>query len=245
MPLLGKSVIFCTFYIHSNLCSQSIQDSLTFTTTTFTNNNNNDYNYNNNKSFLIARYLLRDWVTLHLLQNKNYPILLALDTTFEQKGYTIFLLLRLSPIIPFNVMNYIGGVTSIKLRHYVLSLFGILPGTILYCFIGATTGNLLAGTTSGTTTEEEEGGGGGSGSIASSPVTLAATIIGIVLGLAALFVISYYAKKEFNKIVLSSQQQQQQQEEQQEEENNGHEEEEESGMGGTRNGVCVNSYHNS
>jgi hypothetical protein len=230
-------------FIFTPTCAQSIQVSLTFTTTTFTNNNN-DYNNYNNKSFLIARYLLRDWVTLHLLQNKNYPILLALDTTFEQKGYTIFLLLRLSPIIPFNVMNYIGGVTSIKLRHYVLSLFGILPGTILYCFIGATTGNLLAGTTSGTSTEEEEG-GGGSGSIASSPVTLAATIIGIVLGLAALFVISYYAKKEFNKIVLLSQQPQQQQEEQQEEENNGHEEEEESGMGGTRNGVCVNSYHNS
>lgn len=189
-------------------------------------------------SFLIARYLLREWVTIHLLRNNNYPILLALDTTFEQKGYTIFLLLRLSPIIPFNIMNYIGGVTSIKLRHYVLSLFGILPGTVLYCFIGATTGNLLAGTTTGTTTEEE---GGGSGSVASSPVTLAATIIGIVLGLAALFVISYYAKKEFNKIVLLSQQQQQQ-----EEEHDEHEvEEEELGIGGARDGDCVNSYHNS
>ena len=186
---------------------------------------------------MIARYLLREWVTIHLLRNNNYPILLALDTTFEQKGYTIFLLLRLSPIIPFNIMNYIGGVTSIKLRHYVLSLFGILPGTVLYCFIGATTGNLLAGTTTGTTTEEE----GGSGSVASSPVTLAATIIGIVLGLAALFVISYYAKKEFNKIVLLSQQQQQQ-----EEEHDEHEvEEEELGIGGARDGDCVNSYHNS
>lgn len=135
-------------------------------------------------------------------------------------------------------MNYIGGVTSIKLRHYVLSLFGILPGTVLYCFIGATTGNLLAGTTTGTTTEEE---GGGSGSVATSPVTLAATIIGIVLGLAALFVISNYAKKEFNKIVLLSQQQQQQQEEEHDE----HEEEEELGIGGARDGDCVNSYHNS
>ena len=229
----------CDFapYIKLQL-AQTIQDSLTFT---------NNYNNNNNKfSFLIARYLLRDWVTTHLLQNNNYPILLALDTTFEQKGYTIFLLLRLSPIIPFNVMNYIGGVTSIKLRHYVLSLFGILPGTVLYCFIGATTGNLLAGST-GTTTEEKEGGGsGGSSSVASSPATLAATIVGIVLGLAALFVISYYAKKEFNKIVLLSQQQKQQEEEEQEEENNEHEqEEEELGLEGRRDGVCVNSYHNS
>ena len=220
----------CTLYINSNLLKQ------------YKTLSHSPPPTNNNKfSFLIARYLLRNWVTIHLLQNNNYPILLALDTTFEQKGYTIFLLLRLSPIIPFNVMNYVGGVTSIKLRHYVLSLFGILPGTVLYCFIGATTGNLLAGTTTGTTTEEE---GGGSGSVASSPVTLAATIIGIVLGLAALFVISYYAKKEFNKIVLLSQQRHQQQ---QEEEHDEHEEEEEEelGIGGARNGECVNSYHNS
>ena len=108
----------------------------------------------------------------------------------------------------------------------MLSLFGILPGTVLYCFIGATTGNLLAGSTGNTGT-----GGGSTSSVAGTPVTLAATIIGIVLGLAALFVIGYYAKKEFNKIVLLSQQQQEEQEEEEEEENKEQEEEEDEELG--------------
>ena len=41
------------------------------------------------------------------------------------------LLLRLSPLIPFNALDYISGVTSISLRDYSLALCGILPGTIM------------------------------------------------------------------------------------------------------------------
>ena len=108
---------------------------------------------------------------------KKYPIVKALDEAFKRKGFFIFLLLRLSPIVPFNAINYIGGVTSIKLRHYTLALIGMLPGTVLYCFIGATAGSLTTGSMSG-------------------PATIASIAVGIVLGLLAVFVVSYYAKKE-------------------------------------------------
>jgi membrane protein DedA with SNARE-associated domain len=69
-------------------------------------------------SFLLGRYLLRDFV--HRL-TKKYTIFEALDVSLQQNGLKIFLLLRLSPIIPFNVINYIGGVSAVSFRDYVLA----------------------------------------------------------------------------------------------------------------------------
>jgi membrane protein DedA with SNARE-associated domain len=69
-------------------------------------------------SFLLGRYLLRDFV--HRL-TKKYTIFEALDVSLQQNGLKIFLLLRLSPIIPFNVINYIGGVSAASFRDYVLA----------------------------------------------------------------------------------------------------------------------------
>lgn len=137
-------------------------------------------------SFLLGRYLLRDWVERKLVQ--KYPIITkALDDTFREKGFRIFLLIRLSPVIPFNAINYIGGVTSMKFQDYALALFFILPGTVLYCFIGATAGSL---------TESE--------SAVQGPVAIASIVVGIVLGLIALFVVSFYAKREFKRIIAEA-----------------------------------------
>ncbi|KAL7546710.1 hypothetical protein ACHAWF_010036 [Thalassiosira exigua] len=133
-------------------------------------------------SFFLGRYLLRDFVERKLVQ--KYPIIKALDEAFDQKGFRILLLLRLSPIIPFNALNYIAGVTSIRVRDYVLAFPGILPGTVLYCFVGATAGSL---------TESENA--------VSGPVAITSIVVGIVFGLLAVFAISYYAKREFNNIV--------------------------------------------
>jgi len=144
-------------------------------------------------SFLLGRYLLRDWVGRKLVG--KYPIIKALDEAFQQKGFRIFVLLRLSPIIPFNAINYIGGVTSINLAHYILALFFILPGTVLYCFIGATAGSLTE-----------------SGNAVSGPVAIASIVVGIVFGLLAIFAVSYYAKREFNKIVTEQEQREREQE---------------------------------
>lgn len=144
-------------------------------------------------AFLLGRYLLKDWVGRKLVE--KYPIIKALDEAFQREGFRIFVLLRLSPIIPFNAINYIGGVTSIKLTHYALALFFILPGTVVYCFIGATAGSL---------SESENA--------VSGPVAIASIVVGIVFGLLAVFAMSYYAKKEFNKILAEQEQLQQEEE---------------------------------
>ncbi len=71
------------------------------------------------------------------------------------KGFRIFFLLRLSPIIPFNVLNYMAGATAITFKDYSLSLIGLLPGTILYVFVGASAGSSME--------HGDEGGNGKSG----------------------------------------------------------------------------------
>jgi uncharacterized membrane protein YdjX (TVP38/TMEM64 family) len=46
--------------------------------------------------------------------------------------------LRLSPLVPFNLQNYAFGLTSVRFRAYVAAtFFGIIPGTVLYVYLGA------------------------------------------------------------------------------------------------------------
>jgi uncharacterized membrane protein YdjX (TVP38/TMEM64 family) len=137
-------------------------------------------------AFLIGRFLLREWVTT---LTKKYAIFEALDIAFEEKGLRIMVLLRLSPIIPFNAINYIVGVTALSFWSYVWALIAILPGTVLYVFLGASAGSLTDSANSGD----------------SSTVTLVVIIVGIVFGVLAVGVTSYYAKKELNKVVAKRQ----------------------------------------
>jgi uncharacterized membrane protein YdjX (TVP38/TMEM64 family) len=86
-------------------------------------------------AFLIARYLARDWVTLRL---KKYPQAAAIDRAIEKSGFKVVILLRLQPVIPFNMLNYALGLTSIRWRDYALaSWIGMLPATILYVYLGS------------------------------------------------------------------------------------------------------------
>jgi len=56
------------------------------------------------------------------------------------------MLLRLSPLVPFNIQNYLFGLTNIDFWHYFLATFvGIIPGAVLYLYIGALGGALTGG----------------------------------------------------------------------------------------------------
>merc|ERR1712072_861499 len=114
-------------------------------------------------AFLIGRYLLRDQVGK---LTKRYSIFEALDAAVENNGLKIFCLLRLSPIVPFNVLNYVAGVTAISLRDYCLALFAMIPGTILYVFLGASAGSHV-----------ESGQAG-----ATQTVTIVVVVVGAVFG---------------------------------------------------------------
>ena len=91
-------------------------------------------------AFLISRYLARDWVTSKIKENEKFQ---AIDKAVAEEGWKIVGLTRLSPVFPFNLLNYAFGVTSVSLGDYVLaSLFGMLPATLMYVYIGSLAGDL-------------------------------------------------------------------------------------------------------
>merc|ERR1712151_153451 len=137
-------------------------------------------------AFLLGRYLLRDWVkTL----TTKYPLFEAVDTALEDKGFRIMSLLRLSPIIPFNALNYIAGITAISLTAYTWAMIAILPGTVLYVFLGATAGSLADSGSSGD----------------NSTVKIVTIVVGVVFGILGVAAVSYYAKKELNNVIKRQQ----------------------------------------
>jgi uncharacterized membrane protein YdjX (TVP38/TMEM64 family) len=61
------------------------------------------------------------------------------------EGWKIVLLTRLSPIFPFNLLNYAYGLTRVNLKHYFwASWIGMMPGTVMYVYIGSLAGDLAS-----------------------------------------------------------------------------------------------------
>ena len=86
-------------------------------------------------AFLIARYGVRGWVEKRAASSRMFR---AVDKAIESEGWKIVGLMRLSPLVPFNLQNYFFGITGISFWSYVAaSFFGIMPGTLLYVWIGS------------------------------------------------------------------------------------------------------------
>lgn len=91
-------------------------------------------------AFLIARYAARDQVEAWIAAKPRFA---AIESAIGQKGWRVILLIRLSPLLPFNVLNYALGLTSISLRDYFFaSWVGMFPGTLLYVYVGSLLGDL-------------------------------------------------------------------------------------------------------
>lgn len=86
-------------------------------------------------AFLIARYFVREKVQAAA---KNNPKFAAMDAAIGKEGWKMVALLRLSPLLPFNLSNYLYGVTKIGFWPYLAASWaGMLPGTFLYVYVGA------------------------------------------------------------------------------------------------------------
>lgn len=92
-------------------------------------------------AFLVSRYLARGAIEKRLEGNERFA---AIDRAVANEGLKIVTLLRLSPVFPFNLLNYGLGLTQVRLRDYALACFGMLPGTLLYIYYGKLAGDVAA-----------------------------------------------------------------------------------------------------
>ena len=93
-------------------------------------------------AFLVGRYLARDWVARKIEGNEKFK---SIDDAVAREGWKIVGLTRLSPVFPCNLLNYAYGLTKVSLRDYFFaSWVGMLPGTVMYVYLGSLAGSLAA-----------------------------------------------------------------------------------------------------
>ena len=104
-------------------------------------------------SFLVARYVARRAIERKIAGHAKFAVI---DKAVGQEGFKIVALLRLSPIFPFNLLNYGLGLTRVRFIDYLLASIAMLPGTLLYVYYGKAAGSLamIAGGAVGAKTEK-------------------------------------------------------------------------------------------
>ena len=134
-------------------------------------------------AFLTGRYLARDWVSKKIEANRGFN---AIDEAVAREGWKIVGLIRLSPLIPFNLLNYMLGLTKVSVSHYFFaSWIGMLPGTVLYVYLGSLAGDLAT-----------VGVGG-----QRSPAEWAVSIIGLLATVAVTIYVTKIARKALQEKV--------------------------------------------
>jgi uncharacterized membrane protein YdjX (TVP38/TMEM64 family) len=92
-------------------------------------------------AFLVSRYLARATIERRLASNPRFT---AIDRAVGAQGLKIVFLLRLSPVFPFNLLNYGLGLTKVRFVDYLCAAAGMLPGTVLYVYYGKLAGDVAA-----------------------------------------------------------------------------------------------------
>lgn len=130
---------------------------------------------------LLGRYLFRKSAA-NLA--KKYRVINAIDKVLEKEGLKFTFLLRFCPLIPFNAFNYIMGITSVTFKSYAIGGFGMIPGTIVYVFVGTTISNISAAA---------------SGDFEGGTPTLVFLIVGTVAAFAVIVYVTIIVKRYLNK----------------------------------------------
>jgi uncharacterized membrane protein YdjX (TVP38/TMEM64 family) len=133
-------------------------------------------------AFLVARHLARHAVERRL---RDDPRLQAIDRAVARQGRRIVFLLRLSPLFPFNLLNYALGLTQVRFADYLVASIGMLPGTLLYVYYGKVLGDVAA-VAAGRTVEK-------------GPADYALLALGLLATLAATTLVARAARRALNE----------------------------------------------
>jgi uncharacterized membrane protein YdjX (TVP38/TMEM64 family) len=61
----------------------------------------------------------------------------AIDRAIKTEGIKIQILLRVQPVIPWNILNYMTAVTSCSIKDYMIGTYiGIIPSTVMWLYVG-------------------------------------------------------------------------------------------------------------
>jgi uncharacterized membrane protein YdjX (TVP38/TMEM64 family) len=94
-------------------------------------------------AFLVARYIARDWV-----ESRAGPRVQKVARSVRSEGWQFVAFVRLVPVFPYNIVNYLLGLTRIPFHHYILATVVFMaPSTVAYTWIGHAGGEALAGDT--------------------------------------------------------------------------------------------------
>ena len=110
-------------------------------------------------AFLLGRYCIKEWVrsrwsasssVIHVDSSANASggskktlYLQALDAAISENGFKIMAMLYLTPITPLGPISYLIGTTNMKLSSFAKAKIAALPLTMIYVFLGASTGTLF------------------------------------------------------------------------------------------------------
>jgi uncharacterized membrane protein YdjX (TVP38/TMEM64 family) len=99
-------------------------------------------------AFMVARTVGQGWVVRQMTRRRTLD---AIARAVETEAFKVVLLTRLSPLFPFNLLNYAFGLSAVPFKTYLLgSWIGMLPGTLMYIYLGAAAHSLAALAAGGT-----------------------------------------------------------------------------------------------
>jgi uncharacterized membrane protein YdjX (TVP38/TMEM64 family) len=118
-------------------------------------------------AFLVSRHFVQHKVHEAIEGKRTFR---AAAEAVDEEGWKVLLLLRLSPVVPFNAQNYVYGATSVPLFSYVwATAVGIIPGTALDVYIGSLG-------------SADNQGGGAAGWIVAGVGLIATVVAGVLVG---------------------------------------------------------------
>lgn len=134
-------------------------------------------------AFLVARYLARPAIERRLAGNTRFA---AIDRAVGVQGRKIVFLLRLSPVFPFNLLNYALGLTKVRFLDFFIASAGMLPGTLLYVYYGKLAGDVAALA--------------GGSAVAKGPEYYAVLVLGLVATIVVTTIVTRIARRALKEV---------------------------------------------